>query len=151
MSSSAGLLTLLIGCQAAKDHPLQPQVNKHAQQLKCHHLLCNMVYVCVHIGLLACKCDQMCACACRCLCVWICVCVLDTVLRFLCCRLDFNKWFGGQKINKYVPRQGIMESTTCLWMCLKTAPLSSLSTPHYRHTTDAFTTQTHMWCLCSCC
>lgn len=67
----------LIGCQAKKDHQLQPGVNKQAQQLKCHHLLCNTGCVCV------CTCKPVCMYACpnECLhmytvvCLNLCMCV----------------------------------------------------------------------------
>lgn len=75
--SHSSCLTL-IGCQAEKDHPLQPGVNKHAQQLKCHHLLCNTgcvcvcthkpglrvnVIKCVSVHVDACVCVNLCMCA----------------------------------------------------------------------------------------
>lgn len=66
----------LIGCQATKDHPLQPQVNKHARQLKYYHLLgntgCVRVYTqadlrvsaikCVSAHVDACVCGNLCIC-----------------------------------------------------------------------------------------
>lgn len=44
----------LIGCHTGKAHPLQPEINKHAPQFKCHHLLCNMASLCVCV----CMCVQ---------------------------------------------------------------------------------------------
>lgn len=38
----------LIGCREKIDYPLHPGVNKQALQLKCHHLLCNTVHLCVY-------------------------------------------------------------------------------------------------------
>lgn len=50
----ARLLTIflspsLIGCHTGKAHPLQPEINKHAPQFKCHHLLCNTASLCVPV------------------------------------------------------------------------------------------------------
>lgn len=142
--SHSSCLTL-IGCQAEEDHPLHPGINKQAQQLKCHHLLCNTGCAHAHVSSLVCKCDQICVCACTCLCVCEFPCVLgrQSQVSSPSSAPKLMIW-GPENQQIRAPWQVIMESTTCLWMCLKTAPLSSLSTPHYVYTTDAFTTQTHV-------
>lgn len=76
----------VIGCQAEKDHPLQPGINKQAQQLKCHHLLCNAG--CVHVRLCANETKDVSMHVHACVCDF--VCVFDATLRFLCRRLHLN-------------------------------------------------------------